>query len=315
MNLKQLETLYWIERLGSFTAAAERLDATQSTVSARIQELEAFLGVTLFDRSHRVPRLTPKGKEMAVYARQLIDIVGEMRERAAPESGISGRVRVGASELVARTWLPRFMKTLQDRHPNIVLELEIGISADIGARLRSGDLDAIFAVWSPRKTGGGYVSQSLGSVTFEWVASPTLGVPERSLKPSDLEKWPILTLGRHTFHHAAIEQWMKRHDIHPPRLDMCNSTAVLAGLAAAGLGVTALPIGIYSELAADGRLVPLDLPTPLVEQEFYAVHAADQIDSAVKAACAVAVEVSDFEGARGKAEKRNPGRAESKGRR
>ena len=137
MNLKQLETLYWIERLGSFTAAAERLDATQSTVSARIQELEEFLGIKLFDHSRRVPKLTPKGKEMAAYSRRLIDLVGEMRARAAPESGVSGRVRVGVSELVARTWLPRFMKMLQDRHPNIVLELEIGISADIGARLRS----------------------------------------------------------------------------------------------------------------------------------------------------------------------------------
>lgn len=293
MNLKQLETLYWIERLGSFTAAAERLDATQSTVSARIQELEEFLGLKLFDRSHRVPKLTPKGKEMAAYARRLIDMVGEMRARAAPEAGISGRVRVGASEVVASTWLPRFMKTLQERHPNVALELEIGISADIGARLRSGDLDAIFAVWAPRKTGG-YVAQKLGVVTFEWVASPALGIPARALKPKDIEKWPVLTLGRHTFHHAHIEEWLKRHDVHPPRLDMCNSTLVLAGLASAGLGITALPTGIYSDLVAAGRLVLLNLSLPLIEQTFYAVHAADQIDQAVQAVCDIAVEVHDF---------------------
>lgn len=315
MNLKQLETLYWIERLGSFTAAAERLDATQSTISARIQELEAFLGVTLFDRSHRVPRLTPKGKEMAVYARRLIDIMGEMREKAAPESGISGRVRVGASELVARTWLPRFMKTLQDRYPNIGLELEIGISADVGARLRSGDLDAIFAVWAPRKSSGGYVTQPLGTVTFEWVASPSIGVSTRPLKPKDLEKWPILTLGRHTFLHTYIEEWMKLHDVHPLRLDMCNSTLVLASLAAAGLGVTALPTGIYSELTADGRLIRLDLSSPVIEQKYYAVHAADQIDSAIKTVCAIAVEVCDFEGAQGRTESRTPGGAATKARR
>ena len=186
------------------------------------------------------------------------------------------------------------MKTLQDRHPNIMLELEIGISADVGARLRSGDLDAIFAVWAPRKTGGGYVAQKLGTITFEWVTSPALGIPTRPLKPRDIEKWPILTLGRHTFHHTYIEEWLKRHDVHPLRLDMCNSTLVLAGLAAAGLGVTALPTGIYSELVADGRLVLLDLSSPLSEQTYYAVHAADQIDSAVKAVCDIAVEIGDF---------------------
>ena len=58
MNMKQLETFYWVERLGSFSAAAERVHATQSTISMRIQELEQSLGVKLFDLSHRMARLT-----------------------------------------------------------------------------------------------------------------------------------------------------------------------------------------------------------------------------------------------------------------
>ena len=53
MNLKQIETFYWAAKLGSFTAAAERLSATQSTVSMRIQELERDFGVALFDRRLR----------------------------------------------------------------------------------------------------------------------------------------------------------------------------------------------------------------------------------------------------------------------
>ena len=42
VSLYHLETLLWIDRLGTFSAAAERLNTTQPTVSARMRELEQF---------------------------------------------------------------------------------------------------------------------------------------------------------------------------------------------------------------------------------------------------------------------------------
>ena len=63
--MQQLETFFWTVTLGSFSAAAEKLYATQSAVSMRVRELERTLGVELFDRTHRTARLTPKGRELA----------------------------------------------------------------------------------------------------------------------------------------------------------------------------------------------------------------------------------------------------------
>ena len=57
MNLRQVETFYWAARLGSFAQAAHRLNATQSAISMRIQELEARIGIALFDRSQRLLRV------------------------------------------------------------------------------------------------------------------------------------------------------------------------------------------------------------------------------------------------------------------
>ena len=53
MNHRQLETFYWAARLGSFAKAASHLNATQSAISMRIQEMETRLGIALFDRSQR----------------------------------------------------------------------------------------------------------------------------------------------------------------------------------------------------------------------------------------------------------------------
>src|SRR5262249_35910849 len=72
MNLRQLEPFYWVAKLGSFSAAADRLNATQSTVSMRIQDLERDFGHTLFDRGRRGARITAMGRELMRYAEEVL---------------------------------------------------------------------------------------------------------------------------------------------------------------------------------------------------------------------------------------------------
>ena len=71
MDHRQLEALYWITRLGSFAAAARKLNTSQPAISQRIRDLERSLGVPLFDRSRRRAVLTPQGHEVAAGAEQL----------------------------------------------------------------------------------------------------------------------------------------------------------------------------------------------------------------------------------------------------
>ena len=72
---------------GSFSAAARRVVRTQSAVSEAILNLEAQLGVTLFDRSARYPKLTKEGVVLLADARAVIGGVDAMKARA---KGISG---------------------------------------------------------------------------------------------------------------------------------------------------------------------------------------------------------------------------------
>ena len=61
MTLKQLEAFYWAATCVNFTVAAERVHLSVSSLSKRIAELEASLGVDLFDRSGRSAKLTAQG--------------------------------------------------------------------------------------------------------------------------------------------------------------------------------------------------------------------------------------------------------------
>src|SRR3546814_12839437 len=103
LHLKHLETFFWAARLGSFTAAAERLHSTQSTVSMRISELEHRFGVALFDRAHRKVRLTSRGEELLGYTERLLQLTSEIQERIARPEMVSGMVRIGVAAVVAQT--------------------------------------------------------------------------------------------------------------------------------------------------------------------------------------------------------------------
>jgi hypothetical protein len=72
MTLKQLEAFYWAATCLNFSVAAERVHLSVSSLSKRIAELEASLGVQLFDRSGRAAELTPQGEQLLPRIRELL---------------------------------------------------------------------------------------------------------------------------------------------------------------------------------------------------------------------------------------------------
>lgn len=294
MNMKQLETFYWVERLGSFSAVAERLHATQSTISMRIQELEQSLGVKLFDRSHRLARLTPKGKELLPYVRQLVEITGEIQQRVTPSDKLSGVIKVGVVEIIASAWLPAFIREVQERYPKVSLELEIALSFDLIEKLRSGSLDVIFSAGKP--PGGNYASAALGAIELEWMASPALGIPEEVIGARDLREWPFITLNRNSIHHARIASWMKQNELKPRRVIECNSMTVAATLVMAGVGVTLLPPANYRRELAEGVLRILRTPTPMPPMDVFAMYAEEDFQPLAPVITRLAVEVAGRQG-------------------
>ena len=74
MTLKQLEAFYLAATLGSFALAAQRAHVTQSSLSKRIAELEAFLDTELFDRSSKRAQLTEAGHRLMPTAARMLEL-------------------------------------------------------------------------------------------------------------------------------------------------------------------------------------------------------------------------------------------------
>lgn len=133
MDERRVETLWshvhWLTvlgQLGSFTAAAQRLNVSKAAMSARIAELERAAGVPLVQRTTRSVRLTEAGQQLADATRGAFEAIGTafagIKDLAvAPR----GRLRVTAPVALARQQLvPRLPEFLR-AHPEVRIELDL----------------------------------------------------------------------------------------------------------------------------------------------------------------------------------------------
>jgi DNA-binding transcriptional LysR family regulator len=126
VSLDQLRAFITAVHEGSFSAAARRLHRAQSAVSELVSNLEAQLGVVLFDRSDRYPKLTPAGVQLAADARSVVANVDLLKARAR---GISGGLESELSAVVDVLFpieaIAESAKEFRDRFPRTPLRLYV----------------------------------------------------------------------------------------------------------------------------------------------------------------------------------------------
>lgn len=95
MDIEQARTFLAIAAHGSFLEAANRMHVTQSTVSARIQNLEVDLGARLFVRNRSGATLTPVGRRFMQHAKTLVLTIEQARHDVGLPSRFRASIRIG----------------------------------------------------------------------------------------------------------------------------------------------------------------------------------------------------------------------------
>ncbi|MGE5534389.1 MAG: LysR family transcriptional regulator [Acidobacteriota bacterium] len=293
MNIKQIETFYWAAKLGSFKAAASYLNATQSTISTRIQELEEFFGVALFDRSRRVVRLTDKGRELLVYAERFVALSEEMQASISETDSVSGTVRIGVSEVISATWLPKFIKAVKLRYPKLAAEYDVTSVINQLDKLKRGDLDLLLL---PRRSGQyGHQIRSIGQVAFKWCASRDFAFPAPPpLTAVDFIDLPVIALHKESNNWQTIESWLSENGGYAKKLTQCNRMDVVLAMTLAGQGLGLFPVCSYQNEIANGSLVLVETNPSVPLVEFAAVSQNDQPRLPIRLVAELAAEISEF---------------------
>jgi DNA-binding transcriptional LysR family regulator len=278
LTLSQLEAFFWVAQLGSVQLAARKLHLAQPTVSLRLRDLEAALGVQLFERNGRGVRATEDGLRLRHHAASVLSAVEQIHEQAGA-SEASGVVRVGFAEGFAMVCLAPVLKALRADYPLLRPELVVSMTSALEKDLIARRLDLAFLA-NPV----GHPSlqlQPLGTQSIVWAASPGWGLPAR-VRPTDLKNIPIITNPPPSPMYRQINDWFASAGLEPARVDICTSVALVSHLVEEGAAIGLLPYKMIETQISNGAIEALHAVPRVEDGTVYAVSwAGEQTNASV----------------------------------
>lgn len=211
MDIRELETFIMIVQTGTFQSAAEMLHYSQTTVTLRIQKLEAELGVQLFERGRQI-KLSDAGAVLYEKASQLLLDFQEVQDsmRFCAE-GIMGTVEVGAIEPLATIVFPSLLTKLRTEYPNIRINLTVNGAADLRKKMEQGRLNIAVTLGQESKNFS-YQSDNIGcsEVLLVLPAKHPLATRE-TIFCKDLEGERLLMPRKYTPLYYRFENELREH--------------------------------------------------------------------------------------------------------
>ncbi len=145
MELRQLKYFVHAAEKGNFTAAAEELYITQSTLSQQIMQLESELNTHLFDRIGRRVRLTESGQVLLEHARFVLTEVDKTKQAIEDLQGLlTGELRIGVTYAFT-TLLQPILISFPRKYPGVRLRIVYGSPDELVQKLLAADLDMVLS--------------------------------------------------------------------------------------------------------------------------------------------------------------------------
>jgi len=268
MTLVELQYLVALATTRHFGRAALASHVSQPALSAAIKHLEEELGATLVERAQSGARLTPTGERVAAQARRVLDaaarVVLEARDSPRP---LTGRLRLGAIATLAPFAIGPLLVPLQRAHPQLDLVLREGLTEDLLARLRLGELDAVLMALPAREAG--VEAEAIFDEPFVALVSARSPLAKRrSVRPEELSAGPLILLTEgHCFRDQALAVCHGHLALEEPSRDPLAATSLhtVWHMVEANMGATLIPQLAADEILrakSDVRVKPLTAPGP-----------------------------------------------------
>lgn len=239
LSTRQLRAFLALADERSFTKAALACHLSQPAFSALIRTLEQALNARLFDRDTRSVQLTPEGRLFEPSARQLLGdfgvAVNDLHDHVERRKG---RVHVAALPSLAAGWLPAIFAEFIRVWPGIDLNLSDILSDPCIDLVRSSKAD--FALASSGASHAGLSSQLLCTDRFYLVCRKDHPLAiEKALTLKKLVPYPFIHMSRNSSVRQALDAAL--HPLQTHTLLEVDQLATVAGMVAAGLGISVVP--------------------------------------------------------------------------
>lgn len=245
-DLRHIRAFLALARAGSFTRAAADLHMAQPTLTVQIQQLEASIGVRLFDRNKRHVALTQAGRDLLVpLERILIDVEAIAISTEELLEHRRGLVTVAALPSMAASLVPAAIKRLSVTYPGIIVRVHDAVAAEVAALVKSGKVD--FGISSQTIGDRELTSEVLVLDRMCAVVSPSHALAaKKSIAVRELAKHPLVVMGKEASSRQVADLAFDREGVVPNVAYEVTYASSVAGMASAGLGVGILPESVAS---------------------------------------------------------------------
>jgi len=254
MELRQLEYFVAVAEDGGFTRAAARVHVAQPGVSAQVRRLERELGQDLLDRSGRAVRLTAAGAAVLPHARAALAAVAAARLAVDELRGlVRGCLAVGMVVSCSSPDLPGMLASFHRDHPAVEISLTEANSDRLIAALRDGRLDVALVGLAGAPPEGIATRVVADEPLVAAVGHGDALAARRSIPLAALRERALISLPRGTGLRTCLDDACTAAGFQPRIAFEAGDPAMLAQLAARGLGVAILPTstaGARAELHA-----------------------------------------------------------------
>jgi LysR family hydrogen peroxide-inducible transcriptional activator len=260
MTLTELRYIVAVADERHFGRAAEKSFVSQPSLSASIRKLEDELGVRLFERGKSGVLVTEVGAQVVAQARRTLEEAA--RVKAVAKQGrnpLAGTLRLGVIHTIAPYLLPHLVAALRRLAPQMPLDIEENMTANLDRLLREGAIDV--AILALPFEAPGIETLAVYDEAFRVAVPANHPLARRRRVPItalDTDELLLLPAG-----HCLRDQVLgscTEFSRAPPPGRQGNSLETLRSMVASGLGITVLPATALTERHASAlvRALPFD---------------------------------------------------------
>ncbi len=260
MSISRFKTLVFVCERGSFAAAAEALNLTQSAVSMQISALEESLGVKIFDRKRRPMNLTRQGRLILERARPMVIQYDRIVDEITEASAIRGTFRLGVIPTVLTNLMPAALVELRAQKPELTINVSSGLSGRLHRLVGAGELDGA-VMHRPKDIAEEFHWSDIARQTVKIIVPPD---SEGETPEEVFSSQPYIRFGRRAWVAPMIEQRFATLGIVPQvsaEIESIEAIQIMVGL---GFGASVIPVGTAPNQVAPGiRVLEFSSP-PLI---------------------------------------------------
>jgi len=258
LDFGQVEAFVQVAAHHSFSRAAEVLQLTQPSITARIQSLERELGEELFERGGRGVRLTDAGLTFMPYAERILQTLQEGRDAVEEVQNVHlGSLRLGSALTISTYVLPNILHLFRQRYPGVDVVIRTGRSEQVLSMLLADDVQVglVRSLSHPEVEAVHLYDDEIVLVAYS--QHPFANSHRASVE--EVASQPIILFDRGSSYYGLINSFFRQAGVIPHVAMELDSLEATKRMVEQGLGIALVPlVTIERELAA-GSLVKVDI--------------------------------------------------------